>query len=116
MQKTEDVDGPSLSIAGFCEAEDFSLSYYYGHLKKFGLNPQETRYPGSPLVRISARARAEWHEKMAALQNSEAVLLEEQRRRELAKHAGKIAALSARHVSRRARSAPAKRRRAGAAR
>ena len=50
----------SYSISEFCQTEGFSRGYYYGTLKKQGLNPDETR-PGGNTVRITEEARARWH-------------------------------------------------------
>lgn len=52
----------SYSISEFCQTEGFSRGYYYGTLKKLGLNPDETR-PGGNTVRITEEARARWHKR-----------------------------------------------------
>ena len=95
-------DGPSFSIPGFCEKENISLSSYHT-VKRRGLGPEELRIPGTTIVRITAKARREWHELMAKLATEEAARLEQQRRVEHASAAGKAAAQSEKHVSKRGR-------------
>lgn len=90
-------DGPSVSIDGFCELEDFSLATYH-KLKKLGLAPREMCIPGlSRTVRITAKARREWHEKMAQLQEDQAEVLKQEsaHRRAIAT----VAARSPNHIS-----------------
>jgi hypothetical protein len=101
----------SETISEFCLAERFSKSFYYG-LKKRGLGPEEFEVPGTRVKRITPEAHTAWRERMAALAKSETAQLEAKRRRELATIAGRIAAASPRHVSRRGpRSTPTLRRR-----
>lgn len=97
-----DTNQHSQTIAEFCAHERISKATFY-KLRAAGLGPDELRAPKTTIVRITAEARAAWHQRMADLRNSEAVLLEEAHRREQAVAAGKIAALSAQHVSRRGR-------------
>jgi hypothetical protein len=96
----------SLSQNEFCWLERISKSKYYA-LRKQGLAPDETNICG--VIRITPQARETWHTRMAALAKSEAAQLEAERRRELAVIAGRAAAQSPNHVSRRPR--PAQRRR-----
>lgn len=56
-----DGDGPSLSISRFCEVEDLSRSTFY----RMPIKPR-LHYPTPDAPRISAAARREWHERMAA--------------------------------------------------
>jgi hypothetical protein len=84
----------------FCFAEHLSKSTYH-ELKKRGLGPVELVVPGTKIIRITPEARDAWHAKMAELSKSESAQLEAERRREIAAIAGKIAAQSPRHVSRR---------------
>lgn len=93
-------DDPSFTRKQFCALERISLSFYHG-LQQRGLGPDEMRFPHSPMVRITAKSRAEWHRRMEDLRNSEAVLLEAARRRDRAAEAGRIAAQSPLHVSKR---------------
>jgi len=94
----------SLSQKQFCWVENISKAKFY-ELKKRGLAPDETNIDG--LLRITPKAREEWHERMAKLAKGEAARIEAERRRELAVIAGKAAAASPLHVSRRgSRSAP----------
>jgi hypothetical protein len=90
----------SLSQNEFCWLERISKSKYY-QLRKKGLAPDETNICG--VIRITPEARETWHARMAALAKSEAARLEAERRRELAVIAGRLAAQSPNHVSRRAR-------------
>jgi hypothetical protein len=90
----------SVTIPEFCRRERISLSSYHKQ-KRRGLGPEELRIPGSNIVRITLRARREWHARMAELAQQHAALLEQQRRVELARVKGKAAAQSPLHVSRR---------------
>jgi len=87
-----------MTRAEFCSAEHLSKSTYH-NLKKRGLGPEELVVPGSRIIRITAESRQRWHERMAELAKSEAA--EAERRRELAAVAGRIAAKSPLHISRR---------------
>jgi hypothetical protein len=61
----ENIDAlPSLTIAKFCELEAMSRGFYF-LMRKRGEGPAETR--SGRMVRISARARAEWHAKRSPL-------------------------------------------------
>jgi hypothetical protein len=96
----------SQTRAEFCFAEHLSKSTYH-ELKKRGLGPDELVVPGSMIIRITPEARDAWHTKMAELAKGEAARIEAERRREFAVIAGKAAAASPLHVSRRgSRSAP----------
>jgi hypothetical protein len=88
----------SLSQNGFCYVENISKAKYY-ELKKRGLAPDETNIDG--LIRITPKAREAWHARMAELAKSEAAQLEAERRRELASIAGRAAAASPLHISKR---------------
>jgi hypothetical protein len=88
----------SLSQKQFCWAENISLAKYF-ELKKRGLGPAITDIDG--VQRITPEAREEWHKRMAELANGEAARLEAERRRELAALAGRAAAASPLHVSKR---------------
>jgi hypothetical protein len=88
----------SLSLKGFRWLENISLSKFYG-LKKKGLLPDITDIDG--LQRITPEAREEWHQRMAELAQGEAARLEAERRRELAAIAGRAAAASPLHISKR---------------
>ena len=73
-------------------------------LKNLGLAPEETIVPGTKIARISPDADRRWEARMAELAQSEAAQLEAARRRELAAAAGRIAAESPLHVSKRTHS------------
>jgi hypothetical protein len=90
----------SLTRAEFCFAEHLSKSTYH-ELKKRGLGPDEFVVPGSKIIRITPQARDAWHAKMAELAKGEAARIEAERRHELAVIAGKAAAASPLHVSKR---------------
>jgi hypothetical protein len=93
-------DPRSRTISEFCGIEHLSLTSYYT-LKKHNLGPDELRAPGLKIVRVTAEAHAAWRERMAQLAASKDAALETERRREFARIAGKRAAESADHVSRR---------------
>ena len=88
----------SLSQDQFCWLENISRAKFY-HLKKRGLAPTVTDIDG--LQRITPEAREEWHQRMAELAQGEAARLEAERRRELAAIAGRAAAASPLHISKR---------------
>jgi hypothetical protein len=86
----------------FCDTERISLSSYF-KLKARNLAPEETVVPGTKMIRIAPEARRAWHARMAELAKSEAAQLEAERRRAQAVAAGRIAARSPLHASRRPR-------------
>jgi len=90
----------SMTIAAFCAAEAFSKAQYF-KLKRLGLGPAEFRIPGTALIRISPQARADWHARMADLQNSRQAKLEAERRRQQSRDAARCSAASPNHVSKR---------------
>jgi hypothetical protein len=91
-------DGPSHTISEFCRLEALSTPSYH-KLQKAGLGPETYTPPGTRIIRITAKARSAWQQRMAALSASNAAKLEAQRRQEQASRAGKLAARSALHVS-----------------
>jgi hypothetical protein len=88
----------SLSRNEFCYVEHICRAKFFD-LKKRGLAPDETNIDG--LIRITPKAREAWHARMAELAKSEAAQLEAERRRELASIAGRAAAASPLHISKR---------------
>jgi hypothetical protein len=88
----------SLTRSEFCYVENMSTTKYHD-LKNKGLGPEELNVDG--MIRITPEARAKWHERMAELAKSEAAQLEAERRRAQAVEAGKIAAASSLHISKR---------------
>ena len=97
----------SETFAEFARAEGFSLSTFYKSLstfyklKKLGLGPDVLHVPGTRIERITPEARQAWRERMAELAKSETAQVEAERRRAQAAEAGKLAAQSPNHVSRR---------------
>jgi hypothetical protein len=73
----------------------------HAKLKKLGLAPDEYNIPGTRIGRITDEADAAWLERMHEFTKSEDAKLEAERRRELAAAAGRAAAMSPKHVSRR---------------
>ena len=90
----------SQTIKEFCRDEKISRCTFH-KMQRLGLGPVELRIPGTNVVRITAMARREWHQRMAELAQHEAARIEQARRVELAREAGRAAARSALHVSRR---------------
>lgn len=88
----------SLTRLEFCHVENMSPTKYHG-LKAKGLGPEELNVDG--MIRITPEARAAWRQRMAQLAQSKGAQLEAARRRAQATEAGRIAAQSPRHVSRR---------------
>jgi hypothetical protein len=97
---TPDTPHHSKTIPEFCETKRISRSTYY-KLKRRGLGPDTFNIPGLRLERITSQAEAEWDERMLELAKSEAAQVEAQRRQELAAIAGRAAAKSPLHVSKR---------------
>jgi hypothetical protein len=56
----------SLSIPAFCAAENISKTTYH-KLRLLGLGPEEMRFPGTDIVRITFENRKKWHERIHAL-------------------------------------------------
>jgi hypothetical protein len=116
---------PPLTIDAFCKIEGMSRATYY-KLRRLGLGPELTEIvvsaeegvnhgKGVNFIRISAAAHRAWHEKITKIRASEASKLEAARAHEQRVEAGKRAAKSVKHVSRRARPKPRRRPRRGAA-
>lgn len=89
------------TLTEFIAQKRLSKTSYYD-LRKRGLGPDETVYPGSRIIRISATAEQAWDERMAKAARTKAARLEAKRRHEIALIAGKAAAKSPRHVSKQA--------------
>jgi hypothetical protein len=98
---------PSMTINEFLAVERMSRSSYY-KMRALGYGPAEMRVPGTEIIRISARARREWHARLEERNRSEAAELEHERRASQRRAAGKNAAASPRHISRRPIAAPAR--------
>ena len=92
---------PSFTIGDFCKAENISLPTYH-KMRRMGNGPKETRVPFTTVVRITPEARAEWHERMNAMNQSPTK--EAKKFRDAiaarAKKAGKAAVASPKHPSR----------------
>jgi hypothetical protein len=88
----------SLTRSEFCYVENMSPTKYHA-LKNKGLGPEELNVDG--MIRITPEARAKWRQRMAELAKSEAAQLEGDRRRKLASIAGRAAAASPLHISKR---------------
>lgn len=99
---TLEREQPAMTIGEFCALEHMSTSTYR-KLRKQGLGPEETAItlPGTRFVRITSRARLEWHLKLQELQRSKAVKLERARRTAQAVAKGKLSATSPAHISHR---------------
>jgi hypothetical protein len=90
------------TIGEFCAAENICASTYY-KMRRLGVGPREERVPGTTIIRITAEARCAWHVRLAEMRQSRDADLEERRRSAHATQAGKIAAASPLHVSKRSR-------------
>jgi hypothetical protein len=97
----------SKTVSEFCFAQRFSKSFYY-ELKRRGLNPDELEVLG--VKRITPEAEEAWLARMAEHAKSVAAQLESERRRAQAAEAGRAAAASPLHVSRRPRKSSRSRR------
>ncbi|SDJ18198.1 MULTISPECIES: hypothetical protein [Bradyrhizobium] len=96
----DDQQPRSMTRKQFCELENMSLSTFH-KLKRAGNGPAETHFPGMTFARITPEARREWHAKIEEQRKSEAAKLEAQRRSAFAENAGRNAAASPLHVSKR---------------
>ena len=94
--------GRSQTIREFCDGERISVSSFY-EMQRRGLGPELLEVPGTKIGRITPEAHAAWRARMAALAQSEAAQLESERRRAQAVMAGRAAAKSPLHASRRPR-------------
>ena len=63
MGKTTELYEPSYTLASFCRAEDISEPTYC-KLRAMGYGPEEMRYPGINIVRITHAARLAWQRMM----------------------------------------------------
>lgn len=95
-----DIDQRSQTYAEFCQTEHISKATLYDLLRR-GLGPEVFEVPGTRIRRITPEAHEVWRARMAELAKAEAAQLEAKRRRELAAIAGRIAAKSPRHISKR---------------
>jgi hypothetical protein len=80
------------------DLERISMSAYLALLNR-GLGPVEDHYPFTKIYRITERSRREWKHRMRRLAQEEGAKLVDQRRRDQAREAGKIAAQSPLHAS-----------------
>ncbi len=100
-QPVTSFDDPrNRTLAEFLDIERISKTTYVD-LRRRGYGPRELRVPNSKVIRITQQAHVEWRQRMAELANTEAAQLEAARRRQQAVEAGKRAAQSPTHVSRR---------------
>src|SRR4051812_5229349 len=83
----------ALTIREFCILENMAAATYY-KIRRLGYGPDEMRVPGPALVRITQRARRDWHARMERLRKSQAAELEAARRHAQTAAAGKRAAQS----------------------
>jgi hypothetical protein len=97
MTKNPLPDEQSTTIPQFCLLEDISAATYF-KMQREGHGPRELRIPGTNVVRITARARREWHERLENLPENEAIKAERSAR---TSRAGKLAAQSPLHHCRR---------------
>ena len=88
----------SFTIAQLLVAENICRSTYYD-LRKRGLGPDETRFPDSPIVRITPEARVAWHKRLAEIAKTKEAQLERERFIAQCTAAGKKAAELPKHIS-----------------
>src|SRR5262245_27826989 len=92
---------PSKSISEWCTAEGISTATYH-KLSRLGGRPRDLRVPGTRVVRV-VESRRSWHARMQKRAQERTAQLEQERRREQASRAGKLAAASPAHICRRRR-------------
>src|SRR5262245_43066191 len=85
-----------LSITDLCYVKGIS-TYSYNGLRKRGLGPKETRYPGSQIVRITPQARQEWAKLLEQESIKKQIEREREQRTAIAKNASKFAVKSPKH-------------------
>jgi hypothetical protein len=107
LERDVTIDGVMMSRAEFCKRANISMSAFHS-MKRSGNGPEETYYAGSNVARISIEAYHAWQAKNEAWSKSKEVKLEIARRRENAIAAGKKAAESPKHVSKRGKRAAAR--------
>jgi hypothetical protein len=90
----------ALTIREFCEAENISTASYF-KMRRLGVGPREERVPNTTIIRISPEARRAWHARLAEMHQSRDADLQARRRSAQATRAGKMAAASPLHVSKR---------------
>ena len=94
IYRKETCEDDSRTIGEFCDIEGISRSTYF-KMRRLGFGPDETRVPGTKIVRITPETHRKWRARMQALAHEEAAKLEAQRRRTQAAVAGKLSALHA---------------------
>jgi hypothetical protein len=95
---TEDFAGPSKSLPEWGAYKGYSKATVY-KMKRAGLLPELLIVPGFNVPRITARADREWEERMKRLAQEKTAKLEQARRVDHARRAGKAAARSENHIS-----------------
>jgi hypothetical protein len=98
-EQSDDL-GRAITPREFMVAEHLSPSSY-AKMRRMGTAPREFIIPGTRIRRITPEAHREWRQLMAVYTASTAARLEEARRSVQASQAGKIAAQSPLHVSKR---------------
>jgi hypothetical protein len=102
----------ALTIDEFCFVEHISKASFYA-MQRQGTGPEVTYLPArgrAPMPRVSAQARRDWHAALKARHATAAAALEATRKREQCAEAGKLAAESVQHVSKRQSTKPRRRR------
>ena len=105
--QTESIaaDRPASTIREFCARWKIGPTKYY-KMRNDGRGPRELRVGGS--IRITAQAEADWVREHETPTGAEARLIKREReaRIDLSRRAGKAAAASPRHVSKRRQREP----------
>jgi hypothetical protein len=84
-----------LTISEFCKLEKISPPTYY-ELKKQNLAPEELRY--LTVVRITPKAREQWHQRMAKHAHSRTVKIEHARQVAQSRAAARASVESPNHI------------------
>ncbi len=96
----DDLLQPSLTIRQFCVCENMSPASYY-KMRRLGFGPAEMVIPGPEIIRITPKAHRQWRAMLEEHSRTKAAELERKRRADQRRTAGKTAAASPMHVSRR---------------
>jgi hypothetical protein len=88
-ETTIPISEPSMTINDFCLVERISRATFF-KMQAAGYGPETLRLPGLAIVRITARARREWQERVAALRNDAEIQKKRKENVEIGRRAGKL--------------------------
>jgi len=89
---------PNLLLPELCAVDRISLTTYF-KMKKLGIGPRETHFLDA--IRVTPEDRRAWHRKLQKQHEKKSSQLAQERRNAMRRIAGRMAAASPRHVSKR---------------